>query len=51
MILATIVLGKQNTDLNKKRINFGSYAMVYIGTKNIMKIISAPSIALNDSKK
>ena len=44
-----IVEGKANPDLSHKRITFGSYAMVYIGTTNTMKRRSVPAIALNES--
>ena len=49
MIPENIVLDKQNTDINQKRINFGSCVMVYIGTKKTMRISSVIDIALNDS--
>ena len=42
-----IVTGKSNLDMNSKIIVFGSYAMVYIGTTNTMKIRSVIEIALN----
>ena len=44
-----IVEGKANPDLSHKRITFGSYAMVYIGTTNTMKRRSVPAVALNES--
>jgi hypothetical protein len=46
-----IVLGKGLPDMKHKRISFGSYAMVYIGTTNTMKRRSVPSIALNESNE
>jgi hypothetical protein len=46
---STIVQGKPNPDMNPKRIVHGSYAMVYIGTKNNMTCRSMPAIALNPS--
>ena len=42
---ATIVFGKQISDYNTKIIYFGSYALVYIGLANSMKIISVTDIA------
>ena len=42
-----IVEGKPNTDFNQYRIVFGSYDLVYTGTRNKMNIISVTSIALN----
>ena len=47
----TIVLCRQNIDLNQKRVTFRSYVMVYIGTKNTMKRKSIPSVVLNESNK
>jgi hypothetical protein len=44
-----IVQGRPNPDMNHKRIVHGSYAMVYIGTKNNMSRRSVPAIALNPS--
>ena len=32
-----LVEGKQKLDLGKKRIEFGAYAMLYVGTHNNMK--------------
>jgi hypothetical protein len=46
---ATIVQGKPNPDMNHKRIVHGSYAMVYVGTKNNMDRRSVPAIALSPS--
>ena len=34
---AMLVEGKQKLDFGKKRIEFGAYAMVYLGTKGNMK--------------
>ena len=41
----TMFLGKPGTDFNMKMIFFGSYAMVYTGTKKILKRIIIPIIA------
>ena len=41
----TILLVNPSPDFNMKRISSGSYAMVYTGTKNTLKIRSIPSIA------
>ena len=49
MIPFMIVEGKGNPDFNHKRIKFGSYAMVYTGTTNDIKIRSVPAIAFNKS--
>ena len=49
MISVIILEGKGNPDFNHKCIAFGSYAMVYTGTTNDMKIRSLPSITLNKS--
>ena len=46
-----IVIGKQNPDLNQNIIVFGSYSMVYTGTKDNMKINIVPAIALNESNE
>jgi hypothetical protein len=46
---ANIIQGKPNPDMNHNRIVLGSYAMVYIGTKNDMSRRSVPAIALNPS--
>lgn len=48
---STIVLGKAPPDASRKRISFGSYAMVYIGTTNRMKARSVPGIALRESNQ
>ena len=48
---AMIVEVKVNPKFNHKRITFGSYAMVYTGTKNNMKRRSVPAIALNESNE
>ena len=45
-----IVEGECNPNFNDKRITFGSYAMVYIGTTNYMKRRSIPAITINESK-
>ena len=44
---STIVIGNHNPNINQKIIIFGAYALVYIGTKNTMKRIIVPDIALN----
>ena len=44
-----LVEGKQKLDFGKKRIEFGAYAMVYMGTKGNMKKSSVPAIALKAS--
>ena len=44
-----IVEGKSNPKLNHKHIIFGSYAVVYTGTKNDIKRRSVPAITLNKS--
>ena len=46
---STIVEGKTKVDLGIRRIHFGSYAMVCIGTQNNMKGRSIPAIALKPS--
>ena len=46
-----IVEGKVNPNFNHKHITFGSYAMVYTGTTNNMKIRSVTAIALNESNE
>ena len=46
---ATIIEGKPKLDLEKKMINFGSYALVYSGTTNNNKPRSVPAIALRRS--
>lgn len=48
---AAIVTGKNSPDMNLKRISFGSYAMVYIGTQNNMKRRGVPAIALRESNE
>ena len=37
MVPAMLVEGKQKLDLGKKRIEFGAYAMLYVGTHNNIK--------------
>ena len=34
---AAIILGSPNPDYIKLKITFGSYAQIYIGTKNVIK--------------
>ena len=46
-----IVLGRQKPNLNHKYITFGSYALVFVGTKNNMKSRSVPAIALKLSNE
>ena len=46
---STIVEGRTNVDMVHKRISFGSYPMVHIGTTNTMKSICVPEIALKAS--
>ena len=46
---ANITQGLPNPNLNHKRIVFGSYAMVFIGSTNTMKRRSVPAIAINSS--
>ena len=41
-----IVEGRQKLDMNKKREEFGAYALVYTGTENNMRKIGVPGIAL-----
>ena len=48
---AMLVEGKQKMDLSKKRIEFGAYAMVHVGTNNNMKRRSVPGIALRASNE
>ena len=48
---ANIVLGRQKPNLNHKYITFGSYALVFVGTKNNMKSRSVPAIALKPSNE
>ena len=47
--LSTIVMGMPQTDFNKSRLPFGSYAMVYVGTRNDTTNRSVPAIALQES--
>ena len=44
-----IVERKQKLDMNQNRIEFGAYALVYLGTSNTMKKRSIPAIALKAS--
>ena len=46
-----LVEGKQKLDFGKKRIEFGAYTMVYMGTKGNMKKRSVPAIALKASNE
>ena len=48
---AMLVEGKHKLDFGKRRIEFGAYAMVYVGTHNNMKKGSVPAIALNASNE
>ena len=45
----TLLEGTGPPNLNIKRIPFGSYALVFTGTKNNMTSRSTPSIALSES--
>ena len=47
----TILLVKTDPNFNMKITFFGSYAMVYTGTKNNMSCKSIPGIVLRESKK
>ena len=44
-----LVEGRQKLDMGQKRIEFGEYALVYVGTSNDMKKRSVPSISLTSS--
>ena len=44
-----VVEGKSKFDFDRAMIPFGSYALVYEGTTNIMKPRSVPAIALRKS--
>ena len=46
---AMIVEGKPKIDLNQKRLPYGAYAQVWIGTKNNMTERAVPGIALKAS--
>ena len=46
-----IVEGKQKLYLSKKRLEFGAYALVYVGTSNNMKSRGVPAIALKASNE
>ena len=46
-----LIEGKQKLDFGDKRIEFGVYAMVYMGTKGNMKKRSVPAIALKASNE
>ena len=46
---ATIVEGKSKIDLSQKRLPFGAYAQVWIGTQNNMTQRAVPGIALKAS--
>ena len=46
---STIVEGRQKLDMNKKRAEFGAYALVYTGTENNMRKRGVPAIALKAS--
>ena len=45
----TILLGKPSNGFNMKFFFFESYAMVYTGTTNTLKIQKIPSITLRES--
>ena len=46
---AFIIEGKKKPDFNYQHIAFGSYALIYVGTKNNLKARSVPAIALKPS--
>ena len=46
---STIVEGKPKFDFGRAMITFGSYVLIYTGTKNSTKPISVPAIALRRS--
>ena len=46
-----IVKGRWKIYMGLKRIEFGAYAMVYVGTKNTMKINRVPEITLDGSNE
>jgi hypothetical protein len=48
---ATIVQGLPKPNLKYKRIIYGSYALVYVGTKSDQSARSVPAIALNPSNE
>ena len=48
---ALLIERKQKIDLGKKQIEFGAYAMVYMGTKGNMKKRCVPAIALKASNE
>ena len=48
---AMLVEGKQKLDFGNKQIEFGAYAMVYMGTKGNMKKRSVPAIDLKASNE
>ena len=45
------MIGRANPDFNHNIIVFGSYAMVFTGTKNNMKARSVPAISLGPSNE
>ena len=51
MVPAMLVEGKHKLDFGNKRIKFGAYAMVYVGTHNNMKKRSVPEIVLKASNE
>ena len=46
---SNIIEGKHKIDMNHKRMVYGSYALVYLDTKNNMTARSVPGIVLNPS--
>ena len=48
---STIVRGHSKPDFKHKHLAFGSYCMMYIGTKNNMKARSVPDISLSLSNQ
>ena len=43
---SNVIEGKRKPDFNYQQISFGSYALVYVGTKNNLKARSVPAIPL-----
>ena len=46
---SSLIEGKRKPDFNYQHISYGSYALVYVGTKNNMKARSVPVNALKPS--
>jgi hypothetical protein len=49
LVPSTIVEGIQKLDMDKKRAEFGAYALVYTGTENNMRKRGVPAIELKAS--